>query len=172
SPITINTIGCFARSRLMPRSAGGLAVAVFMQLSHGRLARCGRCPAITLLLLDVALKEIVEERTDDGDCAEAPDGLPARADRGFDYVGRELKGERRDQPPRVAQPDSSRLLVSEWLDRGAKNVDGPLGRPHHDDEQRKRIVADDYRVADEAKPLSHVSITQPRTLLSPETHSL
>src|SRR5262245_45899343 len=74
----INTIGCFVCTRLMPQSAGGLAVAVFMQLSHGRLVRCDRCPAVTLLLLDVALKEIVEKRTDDGDCAEAPDGLPAR----------------------------------------------------------------------------------------------
>src|SRR5262249_52276296 len=91
------------------------------------------------LLLEVALDEVVEERTDYGYRPEASNCLPARCDRAFENVGRKLKGKRCDQPARVARPDRSRLVVSKCLDRGANKVDRHLNRCHRDDEQCNRI---------------------------------
>lgn len=56
----------------------------------------------------------------------------------------------------VAQPHLFGLPVSEWLDRGANNVDRHPNRSRRDDEQCNRIEAGDCRLTDEAKPLSHV----------------
>ncbi len=50
-----------------------------------------RCPS-------VALKEVVEEGPDHRDDCDPADRLPARRNRRFDDIGRQLEGERGDQP--------------------------------------------------------------------------
>ena len=70
-----------------------------------------------------------------------------------------MKGERRDQPARIALPDNSRFLSPERLDHGANDFDRYLGGSYHNGQQCDRIDGGDYRLTDDAKPLSHVITT-------------
>src|SRR6185369_6551289 len=125
---------------------------------------CGAGMLKSACVLRLAVQEVTQKRPNRGDGAKSTHLFPVRRKRCANDVGGELERERRDQPSREVEPDSTPIRACD--SRRAHDSNGVTNRFHRsrgNNDDRDRLNGEGDRMSDRIEDRFHPRSTHPVT---------